>query len=104
MDKNLIILLAYVGYLVLMSLVTFFLYGKDKKMAQKNNSAVRIKEKTLLSAVCLGGAVGGFLGRIIFHHKTDKIYFSFIIYLSLLLQAAALGILVLLYFKFGGAF
>lgn len=101
-DKNLIILIVYVGYLVLMSLCAFFLYGKDKRMAQKNNSAVRIKEKTLLWVVCFGGAVGGFLGRIIFHHKTDKVYFSFTIYLSLLLQAAVLGLLVFFYFNFRG--
>ena len=99
MDKNLIILLAYIGYLVVMSLLAFFLYGKDKKMAQKNHSEVRIKEKTLLWFACLGGAVGSFLGRILFHHKTDKKYFSLVIYLSILLQAAVLGVLVYFVFK-----
>lgn len=102
MNKNLIILLAYCAYLVLMSLFTFFLYGKDKKMAEKNHSEVRIKEKTLLWCVCFGGSVGGFLGRILFHHKTNKLYFSFTIYLSLLLQAAVLGLLVFFYFNYRG--
>ena len=91
------ILIIYVAYLVLMSLVTFFLYAKDKNMAQKNNSEVRIKEKTLLSVVVFGGAIGGFLGRIVFHHKTNKSYFSFTIYLSLLLQALVLVFLILSY-------
>ncbi len=100
MDKNLIILVVYIGFIGFMSLVTFFLYGKDKSLAKAGRE--RIKEKTLLSAVAIGGAIGGFLGRIIFHHKTDKIYFSFVIYLSLLMQAATLGILIFLYFKFNG--
>lgn len=101
-DKNLIVLLAYIAFIVIMSIVAFFLYGKDKKMAQNNGNAVRIKEKTLLFVVCFGGAVGGFLGRIIFHHKTDKKYFSFTIYLSILLEAAILGLLVFFYFKYRG--
>ena len=97
MDKNLIILVAYAGYLVLMSLFALMLYAKDKRMAKKNTE-VRIKEKTLLWVVCFGGAIGGFIGRILFHHKTNKSYFSFTIYLSLLLQLAILGLLV--FFKF----
>lgn len=98
--KNLIILLAYVIYLVFMSLVSIILYGKDKKMAQNNGNAVRIKEKTLLWVVCFGGAIGGFIGRLLFHHKTNKGYFSFTIYLSLLLQIAILGLFVFFYFNY----
>ena len=97
-DKNLIVLIAYAGYLVLMSLFAFFLYGKDKRMAQKNNSAVRIKEKTLLWVVCFGGAVGGFLGRIAARHKTNKSYFTFTILLSLFLQDAVLVVFIVLAF------
>jgi uncharacterized membrane protein YsdA (DUF1294 family) len=81
-----------------MSLVTFFLFLKDKGMAKKNNSEVRIKEKTLLSSVVFGGAVGGFIGRIVAHHKTNKGYFSFTIYISLLLQACVLVLFILLAF------
>ena len=64
-------------------------------MAKNNGGPKRIKEKTLLGAVTCGGALGGFLGRIIAHHKTDKSYFSFTIYLSLLLQAGILVLLIL---------
>lgn len=90
-----ILLLAYIAFIVFMSFVTFFLFVKDKKMAQKNGGPNRIKEKTLLGAVTCGGALGGFIGRIIAHHKTDKSYFSFTIYLSLLLQAGVLVLLIL---------
>lgn len=96
MNYNTIVLLAYVGWLVLMSLVTFALFAKDKKMAVKGGGPVRIKEKTLLSATAIGGACGAFLGRILCHHKTDKKYFSFTIYLSILAQAAALVVLAIL--------
>lgn len=92
MDKNLILLIAYGAYLVFMSLVSIVLYGKDKSNAQGGKG--RIQEKTLLWVVCLGGAFGGFVGRILFHHKTNKIYFSFVIYLSMLLQVLVLGLLI----------
>lgn len=91
-----IVLIIYVAYLVLMSLFTFFLFLKDKGMAKKNSSEVRIKEKTLLSSVVFGGAIGGFIGRIIAHHKTNKSYFSFTIYISLFLQVAVLVLFILI--------
>ena len=90
MDYEKIIFLAYLGVLVLMSLITFFIFGKDKKMAQNGGGPKRIKEKILLGGCALGGACGGFLGRIVFHHKTDKKYFSMTIYLGILVQVAAL--------------
>ena len=96
MPYKLIILIIYVAYLVLMSIVSFALFLKDKNMAKKNHSEVRIKEKTLLSSVVFGGALGGFLGRIVAHHKTNKSYFSFTILLSLLLQVGVLALFVIL--------
>ena len=99
MNKNLIVLLAYVGYLVLISIFTFFLFLKDKKMATKGGGPNRIKEKTLLGACVFGGAIGGFFGRLVAHHKTDKVYFSFVIYVSILLELACLGVLIALAFN-----
>ncbi|MCR5307651.1 MAG: DUF1294 domain-containing protein [bacterium] len=99
MKYELLILLIYCGVLVFMSLITFFLFGKDKKMAQNGGGPKRIKEKILLGFCALGGAIGGFLGRIVFHHKTDKSYFSFTIYLGILVEAAALGFIAFIAFK-----
>ena len=96
MPYKYIILIIYVAYLFLMSIVSFGLFLKDKKMAVKNHSEVRIKEKTLLASVVFGGAIGAFFGRIIAHHKTNKSYFSFTILLSLLLQMAVLVLFVVL--------
>lgn len=91
-----IILIIYIAYLVLMSFTAFVLFLKDKNMAKKNNSEVRIKEKTLLSVAVFGGAIGAFIGRIIAHHKTNKSYFSFTIYLSILLQVAILVLFIIM--------
>ncbi len=93
---NTYILVAYIIWIALASIVAFFLYKKDKKMAQSGGGPVRIKEKTLLSIACMGGAIGALIGRIVCHHKTDKVYFSMVINLSLLLQAAGLVVLLLL--------
>jgi uncharacterized membrane protein YsdA (DUF1294 family) len=76
-----------------MSFIAFILYGADKAKAKKEAS--RIKERSLLAIVCFGGAIGGELGRRIFHHKTHKIYFSLTIYVSLILQIAV-GVFILL--------
>lgn len=83
-----IILIIYIGYMVLMSIIAFFFFGNDKSLSKKQN--VRIKEKTLLSIVAFGGGFGGIFGSSLFKHKTNKIYFTIIIYLSALIQVAVL--------------
>ena len=91
MSYEVMIFLIYLGVLVLMSLITFLLFGKDKKMSQSGGGPKRIKEKILLGACALGGAIGGSLGRITFRHKTEKKYFSFTIYVGMLVQILALA-------------
>ena len=80
MNFEKIILFVYLGILVFMSLVALILYKKDKSMAKKNGGPVRIKERTLLGVAVFGGAIGALIGRILFHHKTDKGYFTITIY------------------------
>ena len=99
MTYNQIILIVFAGYTVLMSFISFGLFLKDKKMAQKGGGPVRIKEKTLLGSVAFGGAFGGFLGRLVAHHKTEKKYFSFTIYLSMLLEVLTLVVLAIMAFS-----
>ena len=91
MDYEKIIFIIYLAVLIFMSLITFLIFGKDKKMAQNGGGPKRIKEKILLGCCALGGAIGGSLGRIVFHHKTDKKYFSFTIYLGMLIQILTLA-------------
>ena len=56
-------------YLVFMTLITYMLYLIDKKRSKKVG-ANRISEKTLLIFSLLGGALGGYLAMIMWHHKT----------------------------------
>ena len=96
MTFNQILIFIYVIYLIVMSFVAFILFNKDKKMAAGGGKEVRIKEKTLLAVSAFGGAIGALVGRIVAHHKTDKKYFSFTIYLGILLQLLVLGVIIIL--------
>lgn len=96
MEYNQLLFVIYLAILVFMSLISLFLFKKDKSLAKSGNQN-RIKEKTLLESVVLGGSIGAFIGRILFHHKTDKKYFSMVIYFSMLLQiAVAVALLALM--------
>lgn len=66
------------------NIVLFILMGIDKYRAV--HKKWRIPEATLLISSCLGGFVGGFLGMHLFHHKSKKIYFHIIFWLSALLH------------------
>lgn len=87
-----ILTIIYCAYLLIASLVMLMMYKNDKKRAI--NGSARIKEKNLLLGSILGGAIGSFIGRLLFHHKTDKKYFSLVIYLNLVLDALVLVLLV----------
>ena len=73
-------------YLLIINVITFFVYGIDKWKAAKNR--FRIKEATLLSLAVIGGSVGALLGMYTFRHKTKKWYFKFGVPMILLLQIA----------------
>lgn len=75
------------GYLALVNLITFFVYGIDKRRARKGQW--RVPEKTLFLLPLLGGSIGGILGMRAFHHKTKHWYFRWGLPLILLLQLAA---------------
>ena len=55
-------------YLVVINVVTFFMYGIDKWKARK--AKWRIREAALLGLAVLGGSVGAWLGMRVWHHKT----------------------------------
>ena len=88
-----IVLMIYGGYLILLSLVTFFMYLADKKKAEKGKW--RIPEKVLLLSSFLGGAFGGYPAMILFRHKTkgEHWYFTAINLLGIILHVAALVVL-----------
>lgn len=76
-------------WLLLMNLVTFFVFGLDKLKAKRkatHESTRRIPEKTLFLLAILGGSVGALLGMKVWHHKTLHRSFRFGIPAILILQ------------------
>ena len=60
-------------WLVLINVVTFFVFGLDKWKAKrkvKKESVRRVPEKTLFLLSTIGGSVGALLGMRVWHHKT----------------------------------
>jgi len=79
------------GYLLIMNLVTYISFGLDKKRAQKRSW--RVPEKRLLGMAAIGGGVGGWLGMIVFHHKTQKWAFRILVPLFTVIQVGMVGYL-----------
>ena len=78
-------------YLLIINLVTFFVFAIDKRKAIKHR--YRIPEKTLFGLAILGGSIGALLGMYICRHKTRVWYFVAGIPVILILQ-----IIVIVYF------
>ena len=61
------------AWLLVINLVTFFLFGIDKWKArrkEKKETVRRVPEKTLFLFAALGGSIGALLGMKAWHHKT----------------------------------
>ena len=74
-----------------MSIIAFAAMGIDKLKAKAHRR--RIPETTLISLAVLGGGLGGFLGMVIFRHKTRKAAFAVGFPIILLVQLALLWFL-----------
>ena len=74
------------GYLTLVNVIAFTVYGVDKRRAQKDRW--RVPERTLFLVAIIGGSIGALLGMHVFRHKTKHWYFRVFIPLILLLQIA----------------
>ena len=83
-------------YLAAVNLITFLVYGADKRRA-RIPGARRVPEKTLFALALLLGSAGALLGMRVFHHKTRHWYFRFGIPAILLVQLAA-GVFVYIRF------
>lgn len=81
-------------YVVIISLITFIIFGVDKKRARRHEW--RISEKTLFALAIIGGSLGAIIGMIAFHHKTKKWYFK--LGMPLIVAVQALGIWALFRF------
>ncbi len=83
----------YISYLLLMSIIAYIAYGRDKRLAKQHKW--RTPERTLLLLGFLGGAPGALAAMQVFRHKTKHWYFWIVNLLGLLWQIGA--IILLLY-------
>lgn len=70
----------------MINVVSFTLYGLDKRRAEKNRW--RIRERVLLGAAWLMGGVGALVGMRLFRHKTKHAVFVISVPLAAVLQLA----------------
>ncbi len=67
----------YFCYILLMSIITFFLMFSDKRRAMCHRR--RIPEKVLFLFAFLGGAFGGLCGMFLCRHKTRHLSFRILL-------------------------
>jgi uncharacterized membrane protein YsdA (DUF1294 family) len=84
--------LYYLMWLAIVSVVTFVLYGFDKSRSRRNGW--RVPEVVLHGLALSGGFPGGWAGRSVFRHKTQKGIFVFLLTVSTVIH---LGLLYLLF-------
>ena len=77
-----------IGYVVLINILTWILFGIDKWKAKRNKW--RIPEATLLFFAAIGGSIGALCGMYLFHHKTKHKKFFIGVPVILLLQIAVI--------------
>ncbi|HEV7298769.1 MAG TPA: DUF1294 domain-containing protein [Tepidisphaeraceae bacterium] len=75
------------AYYLLASLITFVVYGIDKRRAARRQW--RVPEATLQSLAFAGGFPGAFVGRKTFRHKLHKPKFTFMLYAIAMLHGLA---------------
>lgn len=88
--KSFLVFIVY--HLVYINAVTFIAYGVDKRSAQRGDW--RVSEAKLHSLEFLGGWVGAYIAQKIFHHKSKKRSYQVMFWLMLVLQSAAIYIIL----------
>jgi uncharacterized membrane protein YsdA (DUF1294 family) len=66
-----------VAWLVGWSIPAFAMYGIDKRQAEQGGW--RVPETALHALALIGGVIGAWLGRAVFHHKTAKPIFTVVL-------------------------
>lgn len=82
----------FLAYLAIINIVTFCVYGIDKRKAKKGKW--RIPESTLLLLAAAGGSLGALAGMSYFHHKTKHKKFAIGVPLIIMAQV----VLIIYYF------
>ena len=79
-------------YLVIINVVTFFMYAFDKWKAKKSKMCIR--ETALLGLAVLGGSIGAWLGLKVWHHKTLHKKFRYGVPAIIIIQLSLIGYLL----------
>ncbi|MEM7811423.1 MAG: DUF1294 domain-containing protein [Planctomycetota bacterium] len=77
----------YLAVVAVLSVVTFAAYGWDKRRARVGGR--RVPEKTLHLLALTGGWPGALLGQQLFRHKTQKMSFQLVFWLTTVTHVAA---------------
>ena len=83
--------------LVLLNVITFFVYGMDKRAA-RDGTMWRVPEATLLMLALFGGSPAAYFARRYFRHKTSKGPFVVRFWLVILLQLLGIAVLAAAFF------
>ena len=83
---------ALLYYLIVITIVTFLVYGIDKWKAKQGSW--RISEATLLILAVIGGSIGALLGMKVWRHKTQHKKFKYGLPLILLGQIALIYLIL----------
>lgn len=81
-----------VYHLVCINFITFIAYGVDKRAAV--TGSWRTPEADLHTLEFLGGWIGAFAGQKFFHHKSKKKSYQVMFWLMIVLQGAAIYIIL----------
>ena len=76
----------YLSVVAVMSFATFFAYGRDKGQAATGGR--RIPERTLHFMAFFGGWPGAIFGQRQFRHKTQKVPFRIVFWLTVVAHVA----------------
>ena len=79
-------------YYLLLSLLTFIVYAKDKHAAKQHTG--RVRERTLHLLALLGGWTGANMAQAYLRHKTQKRVFAKVCVGSMLLHTMLWGVLL----------
>ena len=85
-----------IWYLII-NVVSFVMYGSDKKKAVKGEW--RIPESTLLTTGAMGGGIGSLIGMNFFRHKTKKAAFRIMVPLFIVVHGLIICFLYFVIYK-----
>lgn len=71
-------------YLIIINIISFFIFALDKFLAIKHKN--RVSEKNLLLISLIGGSIGSLVSMIIFRHKIRKPKFIILIPLFIIIS------------------